>query len=265
MAPSTSAPAREDVEYEPLMADPEQAAEAEGDATRAGVRKPEALQMEEEEKEHPLDGIGMALAYAATFAFVVTTWAVLLLSNPLSLGWFFWHPLLVSSAIGLFVHGILTLQPTSQAQPAEKTAGLTRHQLYMFALGFPMLLFGVAAVAFNKHLHGAAHITSSHAMFGVLTLGWMIVQIFLGAGSVWANGRLFGGNPRAKLVWKYHRLSGYVLFALLMATAHLGGAWSHFAETREAWPVRLLVYTAAPLLMAAGVYARIRPSKMRFF
>lgn len=33
----------------------------------------------------------------------------------------------------------------------------------------------------------------------------MLVQVALGGGSVWLNGRLFGGNPRAKHVWKYHR------------------------------------------------------------
>ena len=33
----------------------------------------------------------------------------------------------------------------------------------------------------------------------------MTAQIVLGGGSVWFNGALFGGNPKAKLMWKYHR------------------------------------------------------------
>jgi len=33
----------------------------------------------------------------------------------------------------------------------------------------------------------------------------MIIQIFLGAGSVWNGGSLFGGGTKAKAVWKYHR------------------------------------------------------------
>lgn len=30
-------------------------------------------------------------------------------------------------------------------------------------------------------------------------------QLFLGAGSVWYQGALFGGGMKAKSVWKYHR------------------------------------------------------------
>lgn len=41
--------------------------------------------------------------------------------------------------------------------------------------------------------------------FGLITFILLVVQIVLGGGSVWFNGRLFGGNPKAKLLWKYHR------------------------------------------------------------
>ena len=40
---------------------------------------------------------------------------------------------------------------------------------------------------------------------GILCMAWLLLQIFLGAGSVWFNGDLFGGGMKAKSLWKYHR------------------------------------------------------------
>lgn len=47
--------------------------------------------------------------------------------------------------------------------------------------------------------------------FGLITFILMTVQLILGGGSVWFNGALFGGNPKAKLVWKYHRCVVFTL------------------------------------------------------
>lgn len=40
---------------------------------------------------------------------------------------------------------------------------------------------------------------------GIVAVAWLVIQVVVGGGSVWFGGRLFGGNPKAKLVWKYHR------------------------------------------------------------
>jgi len=41
---------------------------------------------------------------------------------------------------------------------------------------------------------------------GLLAFVWILCQVFIGAGSVWFDGKLFGGGMKAKAVWKYHRL-----------------------------------------------------------
>lgn len=41
---------------------------------------------------------------------------------------------------------------------------------------------------------------------GLLAFVWVLFQVFVGAGSVWFDGKLFGGGMKAKAVWKYHRL-----------------------------------------------------------
>ncbi|KAH7889930.1 hypothetical protein F5I97DRAFT_1934732 [Phlebopus sp. FC_14] len=201
-------------------------------------------------------------AKAAALVFVVSAWSIVLSNNPTSLGWFAFHPILQSSAIACFTYGILTLQPTSQ--PQTKAAGLQRHQIAMIGLGFPLILLGTLAMIYNKALHAAPHFTSWHGTLGIIAVVWLFGQVLLGAGSVWFGGAAFGGGAKAKALWKYHRLSGYILFPLLFITAHLAGAWSIWVVGHSVLLVRLVGFTIAPIVVLAGVYTRIRPSKMKF-
>jgi len=54
------------------------------------------------------------------------------------------------------------------------------------------------------------------------------------------------------------RLSGYILFPVLLFTAHLGGGWSTWVTDNSGPFVRLLAYSIAPFIVLAGVYSRIR-------
>lgn len=93
---------------------------------------------------------------------------------------------------------------------------------------------------------------------------------------MWFKGALFGGNPQAKLLWKYHRCVystpylfrvthdhqcraiGYATFGLLLLTAYLGGAWSNWSQEHSASIPRFFAYTFAPVALIASVYSRIR-------
>ncbi|KZT03516.1 uncharacterized protein LAESUDRAFT_729101 [Laetiporus sulphureus 93-53] len=209
------------------------------------------------------EGDTVALIGAVLFAgaLVIMTWVMVFLNNPMSLGWFFWHPTLQSLAFGAFTYGILTLQPTMQ--PKTKLAGLRRHQLIMLAVGLPSITLGTFAIWWNKHIGSAHHAATWHGLLGYITVGWLLLQVLLGGGSVWFNGRLVGGNHRAKLVWKYHRLSGYLLFLLLLLTTHLGGAWSNWAAVNSPLVVRWIAYIIAPVVILAAILMRIRWLKMR--
>jgi hypothetical protein len=92
----------------------------------------------------------------------------------------------------------------------------------------------------------------------LITLGWLIIQGAFGAGSVWFGGAAFGGPQKAKLLWKYHRLSGYILLISLLTTVHLGGGWSTWVSEHSAYVVRLLAYTLAPVLILVSLYSRVR-------
>ncbi|KAK7023900.1 cytochrome b561 domain-containing protein [Favolaschia claudopus] len=204
------------------------------------------------------DVLAMNLALFGAAFFTIVTWVIVLVNNPVAnnWGWFAFHPPLQSLSLALLIYGILTLQPTSQ--PKTKAAGLVRHQYAILLMAFPIMFLGTFAVMLNKYLHGAVHFKTWHAKFGILCMGWMFVQVVLGGGSVWFGGAAFGGGYKAKAVWKYHRLSGYVLFALLMFTAHIGGAWSNWGMKYSPWILRVLAYGVSLAACAAGVYIRLR-------
>ncbi|KAF7359381.1 hypothetical protein MSAN_01280700 [Mycena sanguinolenta] len=214
----------------------------------------------------------MYLALFGAVVFTTVTWVIILVNSPFNVGWFAFHPPLQSLSLALLVYGIMTLQPTSQ--PKTKAAGLARHQYAILFAAFPAIFLGTCAVSYNKYLNGAEHFKSWHGKFGILSMGWIFVQVLLGGGSVWFGGAAFGGGVKAKAIWKYHRLvdfspvhlmafnvhrlSGYVLFLLLILTAHLGGAWSNWGNKYSPWSMRILAYSVALGACVAGLYMRIR-------
>ncbi|KAI6036850.1 hypothetical protein BKA83DRAFT_677766 [Pisolithus microcarpus] len=188
------------------------------------------------------DRKGDRTAEYAALVFVLVTWGIIFANDPKSLGWFAYHPILQSC--------ILTLQPTSQ--PVTKAAGLQRHQIAMFGIGIPCILAGTAFMIYNKSLHSAPHFTSWHGTFGIITVVWLLIQALVGGASVWFGGAALGGGMKAKAVWKYHRLSGYIVFTMTLVHSLPGGLMVHMG------------YTVAPVVILLAVYTRIRPSKMKF-
>jgi hypothetical protein len=209
------------------------------------------------------DVVSRQVALIAASTTMAVTWIIVLMNGPRQTGWFALHPPLQTLAMLLFAFGIITLQPTNQ--PKTKAAGLSRHQIAVFVVGFPSITLGTMAVSYNKWLRGADHFTTWHGIFGILCMTWLFVQVFLGAGSVWFDGVLFGGGMKAKALWKYHRVSGYILFPLMLFTVHLGGGWSNWGAEYSVWIVRFLTYTIAPVAVLAGVYTRVRTFKMPVF
>jgi len=241
MSETEASPAtrRDDVENEPLLAD------AHGEPGPDHI-KPEGRKG---------DRVEEFAAIIAVLIILTTTWVVVFTNNPKSLGWFAPHPVLQTLALLFFTYGIMTLQPTSQ--PRTKEHGLARHQVAMALLGFPSIALGSMFMIYNKTTHGSDHFTTWHAKFGLVAIIWIVLQAIVGAASAWT------GTPAAKAVYKYHRLSGYLLFSWLLVTVHMGGAWSDWVVSNTTYGTSVVVYTVAPIIVLASVYARVRPSKMK--
>ena len=72
---------------------------------------------------------------------------------------------------------------------------------------------------------------------------------------------LFGGPAKARQVYKYHRLSGYILITLLLATAHLGGAHSTWAlglKGDRMKATRVVAFWIGSPVLLVGAVARMR-------
>lgn len=136
--------------------------------------------------------------------FLPIVWALVLLDDPASKPYFTPHAPLNALAICCFVLGIVPVQPPTPTA-GLRAERLGAHQTFLLGVAVPAMLVGTGFMWYNKELNGAEHNTTWHAWFGCITVSWAVLQAAIGAGSVWAGGRLFGGGNRARAVYKYHR------------------------------------------------------------
>nr|XP_019044517.1 hypothetical protein I302_06429 [Kwoniella bestiolae CBS 10118]OCF23447.1 hypothetical protein I302_06429 [Kwoniella bestiolae CBS 10118] len=179
------------------------------------------------------------------------------------MGWFAVHPPMQTLAITAFLLGITPLQPPSPNSTTKQTRFKT-HQSVMLGFALPLLAIGSSAMIYNKYIHGAKHFTTWHAKLGLISVLWVIAQASIGAASVWGGGKALGGEEKAKRVYKYHRLSGYLLVTLMLVTIHLAGIHSDWANGRGHTNLRILAYYVGLPLIWLGFELRSRPSKMKF-
>ncbi|KAG8774278.1 hypothetical protein FRC12_002079 [Ceratobasidium sp. 428] len=201
-----------------------------------------------------------AMVIVPLVVIVVYTWYIVFSSDLDKLGFFAAHPPLQTLAVLCFAMGILTLQPTLSS--ASKEAGRTRHQLYQLGLGVPFILFGSLAIIYHKQKMGWAHFTSWHSRVGLTTLILLVIQGAAGAASLWGKGAAVGGEERGKSLWKWHRLSGYIVLPMLLLTIALGGSSTTWAKSNIPLPGKIVVYYIAPIVAAIGLWARVRIHKM---
>ncbi|RSH78540.1 uncharacterized protein EHS24_002266 [Apiotrichum porosum] len=211
------------------------------------------------------DKVSLGLIVIGLALFLPLTWALVLTANVRALGWFAPHPPLNALAITAFVLGIMPVQPPTP--PAGiRAARLGVHQRVLLGIALPAMTIGTSCMYWNKHIHGAAHITTWHARFGIATFCWMWLQAAFGAASAWKGGAAFGGGMKAKAMYKYHRASGYALVALSLLTAVLAGGYSTWAISRgeQFVPLRIVAFGVGIPLVFVGLAMRVRPSKMKF-
>ena len=131
------------------------------------------------------------------------------------------------------------------------------------------VVFGAASACFlvafiiifiNKKNHDAPHFVGAHALCGITTYLLFLIQALVGTAQYYFPS-LFGSVERAKAVYKYHRLSGYAVYTLLLTTAMLGTQtpWAQNAAGMF-WPYLLLL-----ILGFVGVVVGVRGKKIKLF
>lgn len=183
---------------------------------------------------------------------VVLIWASVF-TKPLIL--FSGHPLAQSLAILTLTQSILTLQPTHTAE--QKRVGQRIHAS-LNLLAFLLLVAGVAIIEYNKFANHGPHLHSVHGYLGVIASVILLIQYLVGF-TMWATPSLYGGEQKAKSIWKYHRYSGYFILALLLATVCSATQTDY---NRNVLKMKLWAVITLSILVVVGVFPRIQKQKL---
>lgn len=192
------------------------------------------------------------LAQFGVWILIIWVW-VAVLRRPVIL--FSGHPLAQTVGILSLVQAILIVQPTHTGE--QKRAGRVLHGS-LNLVSFLAFVAGVTVIEYNKISSGGVHFHSVHGYLGVITSIILAIQYIVGF-TMWLVPALYGGEANAKALYKYHRLSGYFILALLLATV--------IAATKTDYNVNVLGLqlwgaVIVGILILAGVYPRVQLTKL---
>jgi cytochrome b-561 len=175
------------------------------------------------------------------------------LAHPLNL--FSFHPLLQSASLVVLTQAVLALQPTHT--PSQKRAGQRVHA-GLVAAAVALAAAGIAVIEYNKIAGGRPHFHAVHGYLGVASGAVMAVQLLVGI-TMWAVPALYGGEARAKAVWKYHRMSGYSLLVLLLSTVASAARTDYNDAVLH---MSLWVPAVLSVAIIVGTFPRIQKQKL---
>jgi Eukaryotic cytochrome b561 len=120
------------------------------------------------------------------------------------------------------------------------------------------LLAAFVIVEVNKTESKRAHFESPHSILGLITYILILLQV-AGGVTQFFYPQLYGSVEKAKKVYKYHRMSGYVIIGLFGATVS-AATWTEYNLTVlkiHHWSV-----ITATVILLASLYARIKKQKL---
>ena len=98
---------------------------------------------------------------------------------------------------------------------------------------------------------------SPHGILGLITYIIFVIQAIIGITQYYFP-NLYGGIDNAKAVWKYHRMSGYVLLILSFATI----AAAAETGTGKGLGLKLWAIIVASIITLIGVLPRVKKQKL---
>ncbi|KAF2649556.1 hypothetical protein K491DRAFT_697990 [Lophiostoma macrostomum CBS 122681] len=235
MASTTNVNGLRGTEHEPLLGEPGDASQMEGKSIWFNL------------------WIGTApIAQAGIWILAAIVWGAIFSEKFI---FFSAHPLLNSAGLLLITQAALILQPTHT--PTQKRSGTLLHFIFNI-LGISSLLAGLIIIEINKAGPGHEHFESPHAILGLLFYITIFVQALVGF-TQYFTPALYGGVDNAKAVWKYHRVSGYVVTTLGLATV-AAATWTPYSLNLahiQHWAV-----IVASVLVLAGLLSRVKLQKL---
>ena len=120
------------------------------------------------------------------------------------------------------------------------------------------LIAGLIIIEYNKISHGGIHFVSIHAILGLVTYILLIIQALIGIAQYYTPS-IFGGLDQAKSIWKYHRMSGYLILVLFFATI---SAATQTDFNKNVLHIQLWAVITASVITLVGVVPRIKKQKL---
>lgn len=158
----------------------------------------------------------------------------------------------------LLVQSILLLQPTSTQQ--QKIQGTYIHSVLNF-LSLGLLIAGLVVIEMNKADHPETRFTHIHGQIGLAVYILFVIQYLVGVAQFFLPNLVFGSVDRAKSVYKYHRISGYLIATLLLVTVCLATLTGF---NKNVLHMRLWAVVVASVLVLVGLIPRIKKHKLGF-
>jgi hypothetical protein len=194
------------------------------------------------------------IAQAGVILIVASVWAANL-QKPLMV--FTAHPLLSSASLIFLVQAILFLQPTRTT--LQKRRGTIFH-FSLISLTVVTLIAGLAFIEYNKISHDGLHFKSPHAILGLITHFLIGIQALFGTTAYFAP-RLYGSEGKAKSLYKWHRLSGYILLVVILATVCAATQTDYNIAISQ---IKLWAVILYSIMILVGVVKRIKKEKFGF-
>ncbi|EGD94784.1 cytochrome b5 [Trichophyton tonsurans CBS 112818] len=169
------------------------------------------------------------------------------------------HPLLNSVGILLTVQAILVVQPTRT--PQQKQTGALTHFGFL-AVANLAFISALIIIETNKQSHPETRFSSVHGILGLITYIIIFLQSAVGVAQYFFPETIFGSVENGKKIYKWHRVSGYVLFVLELAVVIAATKTDYNVKTLHIgfWPVVISAF-----LTFAGVVARVKRYKLPAF
>ena len=113
-------------------------------------------------------------------------------------------------------------------------------------------------VEYNKISSDHDHFVSPHAIMGLITYILFVIQALVGITQYYVPG-LYGGVANAKAIYKYHRMSGYLLLVMAFATVAAATQTDYNKSTLH---IQLWAVIVAAVITLIGVLPRVKKQKM---
>jgi len=114
-------------------------------------------------------------------------------------------------------------------------------------------------VEWHKRRSGIGHFESPHAILGLVIYVLLLLQAFVGFTQYFVP-RLYGGVENAKSLYKYHRVSGYLILILVLVNVALASLTYYAGNILG---IKLWSTIVGGIFVVIGVFPRVGGRKVQ--